>query len=200
VQEIISSGRDRGTPGSAPDGAVMQALPVSGLVLTLVDADADVWALQRAGSASMLAYVAGSGVRLLDAGFLLPGDRGGAGLALGRPPAHPAHLAVRFTCRRLRWRVEQTVEVTPVTKHIWVAEAAGDFDLAVLEVDGEALTVVDLDVLRPAHAPRSPGRARRSQRTDRSGRAEEHPAATSTDATPLQVAANGERSVGVRKR
>lgn len=194
MQEISRSSRDRRTRDSAPDGAVMQVLPVSGLVLTLVDADADVWALQRTGSASMLAYVAGSGVRLLDAGFLIPGDRGGAGLALGRPNAQPAHLAVRFTCRRLRWRVEETVEVTSVTGHIWVAEAAGDFDLAVLEVDGEPLTVVDLEVLRPPHAPRPTPRARRSQRT------EQHPGAISTHATPLAATANPKRSVGVRKR
>lgn len=141
--------RDNARFGGAAllDDLLVHPLRLSGLVLTLVDSAADIWALQRTSSGATLSYLAGASGQVLAGGFVVPGRRSDVAVAIGRLPEGSADLEVRFTCQRLRWRVEQTVAVSPVSAHVWVAEAVGDFDLAVLEVDGEPLTTIPLNVL-----------------------------------------------------
>jgi hypothetical protein len=116
--------------------------------VVLAISDADVWVLRCPGGLRRQPLLRGVGVSVLGGGYVVRRRGGDAAFALGRLPEDDSRLRVRFTSTRLRWRADATVPATPLSGRLWAAEAGGDFDLAVLEVDGAPLTVARLAPLR----------------------------------------------------
>jgi len=85
-----------------------------------------------------LLTVAGVGPELLPCGFII--DRCGVEIAVALGHRQHGYLpeVVRFTTRGIRWRQELTVDPLPVAGDLWVAEAAGAFDLVCVEGHGSA--------------------------------------------------------------
>jgi hypothetical protein len=128
-------------------GAQTYQLPISRLQLRLIDPETDVWAIEQAESHARLRYIATRTTGLLDSGYIIRGRHADAAIALGRIPEEHCALDVRFTTARLRWRLETTTPARRVGYHLWVTEAAGAFDLAVLEADGEPIASTQLSLI-----------------------------------------------------